>query len=88
MQIFNKTVQTLTQVSGNSRSEPTNNNEKACNNIPETVNKLALSAGLGHSFETGWNKPDHSYIIQKQNQTVITGWNFSFIIYNNMINTK
>ena len=26
---------------------------KACNNISEAVNKLALSARLGHSFETG-----------------------------------
>jgi hypothetical protein len=25
---------------------------KACNNIPEAVNKLALSARLGHSYET------------------------------------
>ena len=65
MQIFNKTVQALTQFSGNSGSELTNINEKACNNIPEAVNKLALSAGFGHSFETGWNKHDPSYIIQK-----------------------
>ena len=63
MQIFNKTVQALTQVSGNSGSELMNINEKACNNIPEAVNKLALSAGLGNSFETGWNKHDPSYII-------------------------
>jgi len=27
---------------------------KACNNIPEAVNKLALSARLDHSYETGW----------------------------------
>ena len=26
---------------------------KACNNIPEAVNKLALSARMGHSCETG-----------------------------------
>jgi hypothetical protein len=52
VQIFNKTVQALTQFSGNSGSELTNINEKACNNIPEAVNKLALSAGFGHSFET------------------------------------
>jgi hypothetical protein len=51
VQIFNKTVQALTQFSGNSGSELTNINEKACNNIPEAVNKLALSAGFGHSFE-------------------------------------
>ena len=66
MQIFNKTVQALTQFSGNSGSELTNINEKACNNIPEAVNKLDLSAGLGHSFKTGWNKHDHSYIIQNK----------------------
>jgi hypothetical protein len=30
----------------------------ACNNIPEAVNKLALSARLGHSCENGWNKND------------------------------
>jgi len=53
----------LTQFSGNSRSELTNINEKAWNNIPEAVNKAALLAGLGHSCETGWNKHDPSYII-------------------------
>ena len=26
---------------------------KACNNIPEAVNKLALSARLGHACEIG-----------------------------------
>ena len=31
------------QFSGNSRSELANNDGKACNNIPEAVNKLALS---------------------------------------------
>ena len=31
----------------------TNIDGKACNNIPEAVNKLALSARLGHSFESG-----------------------------------
>ena len=71
----------LTECSGHSRSELTHINEKACNNISEAVNKLALSAGLGHSCETGWNKDDPSY---KQNQTFITGWNFSFIIYKYM----
>jgi hypothetical protein len=35
----------------NSRSELTNIDEKACNNIPEAVNKLAFSARLGHSCE-------------------------------------
>jgi hypothetical protein len=34
---------------------------KACNNIPEAVNKLALSASLDHSCETGWNRHDSSY---------------------------
>ena len=71
MQIFNKTVQALTQFSGNSGSELTNINEKACNTIPETVNKLALSAHLGHSGETGWNKHDSSYY-SKQNSSFIT----------------
>ena len=42
----------------------TNIDGKACNNIPEAVNKLALSARLGNSCETGWNKHDCSY---KQN---------------------
>jgi len=31
----------------------TNIDGKACNNIPEAVNKLALSVRLGHSCETG-----------------------------------
>ena len=39
---------------------------KACNNISEAVNKFALSACLGHSCETGWNKHDSSYY-SKQN---------------------
>jgi hypothetical protein len=39
------------QFSGNSRSELTNINGKACNNIPEAINKLALSARLGHFCE-------------------------------------
>jgi hypothetical protein len=38
----------------------TENDGKACNNIPAAVNKLALSARLGHSCETGWNKHDSS----------------------------
>ena len=41
------------QFSGNSPSELTNIDGKACNNNPEAVNKLALSAHLGHSCETG-----------------------------------
>jgi hypothetical protein len=39
---------------------------KASNNILEAVNKLALSARLDHSCETGWNKHDSSYY-SKQN---------------------
>jgi hypothetical protein len=34
-------------------SELTDIDGKACNNIPEAVNKLALSASLDHSCETG-----------------------------------
>jgi hypothetical protein len=45
---------------------------KACNNIPETVNKLALSACLGHSCDTGWNKHDSSYYSNKQNSKVLS----------------
>jgi len=37
----------------NSRSELTYIDEKACNNIPEAVNKLHLPARVGHSCETG-----------------------------------
>jgi hypothetical protein len=44
-----------TQFSGNSQSELMNIDGKACNNIPEAVNKLALSARLGHSCEIWWN---------------------------------
>ena len=44
---------------------------KACNNIPATVNKLALSAHLGHSCETGWNNHDSSYY-SKQNSKVLS----------------
>jgi hypothetical protein len=43
----------MTQFSGNSRSELTDIDGKACNNIPEAVNKLALSARLEHFCETG-----------------------------------
>jgi hypothetical protein len=39
--------------SGNSRIELTNSDGKACNNIPEAVNQLALSACLDHSSSTG-----------------------------------
>jgi hypothetical protein len=40
------------QFSGNSRSELTNIDGKACHSIPEAVNKLALSARLTHSCDT------------------------------------
>ena len=46
-----------TQFSGNSWSELTNIDGKACNNIPEEVKMLALSASLGNPYETGWNNP-------------------------------
>ena len=49
------------QFSGNSRSELTNIDGEICYSIPEAVNKLALSACLSHSCETGWNKHDSSY---------------------------
>ena len=45
--IFKKLIFTetkITQLSRNSRNELTNIDEKACNNIPEAVNKLVLSA--------------------------------------------
>ena len=38
-----------------------NINEKAYYTIPEAVNKLALSARLGHSCETERTKHDSSY---------------------------
>ena len=40
------------QSNGNLLSELTNIDGKACNNIPEAVNKLALSTLLDHSCET------------------------------------
>ena len=45
---------------------------KACNNIPEAINKLALSARSDHSFETEWNKYDSSYY-SKQNSVLLQG---------------
>ena len=54
------------QFSGHSRRELTNIDGKACNNIPEVVNKLVLSAHLDHSCETVSNKHDSSYY-SKQN---------------------
>jgi hypothetical protein len=41
---------------------------KAWNNIPEAVDKLALSAHLGHSCETEWNKHDSSYYSKQNSQ--------------------
>ena len=71
------------QFSGNSRSELTNIDEKACNNIPETVKqKLALSARLGHSSQTDWNKHDSSYYYKQQFYHRET---FHYIIYKYMI---
>jgi len=57
---------------------------KACNNIPETVNKLALSAHLGHSCETGWNKHDSSYYSKQNSKFYDTGYYFSYIFYKYM----
>ena len=42
-----------TQLSRYSQSEHTDIDGKARNSIPEAVNKLALSARLDHSCETG-----------------------------------
>jgi hypothetical protein len=53
VQIFHKTVETVVSVN--------TVYGKACNNIPEAVNKLALSVRLVHSCEIGWNKHDSSY---------------------------
>ena len=69
MQILYKTVESVVSVntdSGNSRRELTDIDRKACNNIPEAVNKLVFSAHLDHSCETVWNKHDSSYY-SKQN---------------------
>jgi hypothetical protein len=46
-----KIAASIVQFSGKSRSELTNIDGKACNNIAEAVDKLALSALLGHSCE-------------------------------------
>ena len=48
----------------------TNIDRKAYYNILEAFNKLALSAHLGHSCETGWIKHDSSYY-SKQNSKVL-----------------
>jgi hypothetical protein len=58
----------LPQFSRNSRSELTNINGKACNNIPEAINKLALSAHLGHFCE----RHDSSHY-SKQNSVLTQG---------------
>ena len=49
---------------------------KICNNIPEAVNKLVLSARLDHSCETWWNKHDSYY--SKQNSKFYYRVKFSF----------
>ena len=46
---------------------------KACNNIPEAVNKLPLSACLDHSCETGWNKHDSSYYSKQNSKVLLQG---------------
>jgi hypothetical protein len=59
---------TTTTVSGKFRYF-TNIDEKACNNIPEAVNKLAFSARLGHSCEINMTP----FIILSKFQRFITG---------------
>jgi len=59
------------QFSGNSWSELMNIDGKACTNSPKAVNKLVISAHLGHSCETGWNKHDSSYY-SKQNSKFLS----------------
>jgi hypothetical protein len=69
VQLFYKTGETSVckhSFPGNSRSELTDIDGKACNNIPEAVNKLVVSASLDHSCETWWNNHDSSYY-SKQN---------------------
>jgi hypothetical protein len=69
------TFKVLKQFSDNSRRELTNTwniDRKALNNIPEAVNKLAFSASLGNSCETGWNIHDSSYY-SKQNSVLSQG---------------
>ena len=64
---FNHYVFKVKQFSGNSWSELTNIDGKACNNIPEAVNMLALSASLGNSYETGWNNPINARFVSTFN---------------------
>jgi hypothetical protein len=52
------------------RSELTNIDGKACNNIPEAVNKLTLSARMGHSCEINMIP----IIILNKTQSFITGF--------------
>ena len=72
-------------VSGNSWSELTNIDRKACNNIPEAVNKLALSTHLGYSCETGWNEHDSSYY-SKQNSKLY--YRITFKLYHLQVYDK
>jgi hypothetical protein len=86
VQIFYKTVESAVSVNTVFRKferELTNIDGKACNNIPEAVNKLALSTCFGHFCETGWNKHDSSYY-SKQNSKFYYRVKFSFI-YDKMI---
>jgi hypothetical protein len=56
VQIFYKTVESAVSVNTvfqKFERELTNIDGKACNNIPEAVNKLALSTCFGHFCETG-----------------------------------
>ena len=46
---------------------------KTCKNISEAVNKLYLSAHLGHSCETGCNKHDSSYYSKQSSPRFIPG---------------
>ena len=69
MQIVNKTIvckHSFPEIHEMACNRLTNIDGKACNNIPETVNKLAIPARLGHSCGIGKNKQDPSYY-SKQN---------------------
>jgi hypothetical protein len=50
-----------------------------CNNIPEAVNKLALSARLDYSCETGWNKHDPSYYSKQNSKFLSQGKNLAIL---------
>lgn len=85
MQIVNKTIvckHSFPEIHEMVCNRLTNIDGKACNNIPETVNKLAMPARLGHSCGIGKNKQDPSYYSK---QSFTTG-HFSYIIFKYMIN--